>query len=180
MTMPAVLLIALLAALALAACGPDEHDAAPAPTAGPPTTPTAQSTTTNAADESSDTAAAEAGTPIRMTFGDTSLTARLRDTATARDLVAQLPLTLTFRDFNEVEKIAPLPRELSLEGAPDGADPEIGELGYYAPQGVLVLYYGDVGPFDGIVRIGRFDGDVDAIEGRREDFEATIERADAQ
>ena len=55
-----------------------------------------------------------------MTVGDTQLTARLHDNATARDLAAQLPLTLTFRDHNSVEKTAPLPRELSLDGAPEG------------------------------------------------------------
>src|SRR5215213_2140080 len=38
------------------------------------------------------------GTPIRITFGDTVLTARLHDNATARDLAAQLLLTLTFSD----------------------------------------------------------------------------------
>lgn len=44
-------------------------------------------------------------TTIRMTFGDT-LTARLADNATASDLLGQLPLTLTFRDFNQVEGFA--------------------------------------------------------------------------
>jgi len=48
--------------------------------------------------------------PIRVIIGDTVLTGRLWDNATARDLIAQLPLTLTFRDFNGVEKIAQLPR----------------------------------------------------------------------
>lgn len=41
-----------------------------------------------------------------MTFGDTTLTARLADNATASDLLGQLPLTLTFRDFNQVEGFA--------------------------------------------------------------------------
>jgi hypothetical protein len=52
------------------------------------------------------------GTPIRLTFGDTTLTARLTNDATGLDLLSQLPLTLTFRDFNGVEKIADLPRRL--------------------------------------------------------------------
>jgi hypothetical protein len=46
----------------------------------------------------------QAGTPLRISFGDTELTARLHDNATARDLAAQLPLTLTFRDHNDVER----------------------------------------------------------------------------
>lgn len=63
------------------------------------------------------------------------LAARLHDNATARDLAAQQPLTLTFRDHNNVEKTAPLPRALSLEGAPEGHDPAAGDIGYWAPGG---------------------------------------------
>jgi len=118
------------------------------------------------------------GTPIRVTVGDTELTARLDDNATARDLAAQLPLTLTFRDHNSVEKTAPLPRELSLENAPEGHDPSAGDIGYWAPDGDLVFYYDDDAPFfNGIVRIGEFDGEMDAIETQGEDFSATIEPA---
>jgi hypothetical protein len=62
-------------------------------------------------------------TPIRVIIGDTVLTGRLWGNATARDLIAQLPLTLTFRDFNSVEKIAQLPRKLSMDGVPAGDDP---------------------------------------------------------
>jgi hypothetical protein len=105
------------------------------------------------------------------------LTARLRDNATARDLAAQLPLTLTFSDLNNVEKIAPLPRELSLE-APEGDDPVVGDIGYWSPDGNLVFYYGDVGFWNGIVRIGEFDGEMDAIERQSDDFSVTIERAE--
>ena len=111
------------------------------------------------------------------TFGDTELTARLRDSATARDLAAQLPLTLTFGDLNNVEKTAPLPRELSLEGAPEGDDPAVGDIGYWSPDGNLVFYYGDVGFWNGIVRIGEFDAGMDAIERQSGDFSVRIERA---
>jgi hypothetical protein len=73
-------------------------------------------------------------TPIKITIADTVITARLADNATVRDLAAQLPLTLTFKDFNHVEKIATLPRRLSTDGVPAGADPDIGDIGYYAPR----------------------------------------------
>ena len=102
------------------------------------------------------------------------LTARLADNATARDLAAQLPLTLTFKDFNKVEKIAKLPRPLSIQGIPEGDDPEISDIGYYQPSGDLVFYYGDVGYWNGIVRIGRFDNTMKLIEQQDHDFRATI------
>ena len=119
------------------------------------------------------------GTPIRITFGDTELTGRLHDNATARDLAAQLPLTPTFRDHNEAEKTAPLPRKLSVDEAPAGHDPAAGDIGYWAPGGDLVLYYDNDAPyFDGIVRIGEIDGDMQAITRLPEDSRVTIERAE--
>ena len=69
--------------------------------------------------------------------------------------MAQLPLELTLSDHNGVEKTGRLPASLSTEGAPDGADPDVGAIGYYAPGNDLVLYYGDQSYFAGIVVIGR-------------------------
>jgi hypothetical protein len=117
------------------------------------------------------------GIPLKITIADTVITARLADNATARDLAAQLPLTLAFKDFNQVEKIAKLPRPLSMEGIPAGDDPDIGDIGYYAPSGDLVFYYGDVGYWNGIVRIGRFDTTMDVIEHQPDNVQVTIERS---
>ena len=73
---------------------------------------------------------------ILITIGDRTFTAQLADNPTARDLVDQLPLTLRFRDFNRVEKIAELPRPLTMDGVPAGDDPEINNIGYYAPRAI--------------------------------------------
>jgi hypothetical protein len=117
-------------------------------------------------------------TTIRIAVDGQTRTAQLADTATARDLLDQLPLTVSFRDFNGVEKIAALPRPLTTDGAPAGADPDINDIGYYAPTGDLVFYYGDVGYWNGIVRIGRFDdGDLELIERQPDGFDVTIEQA---
>ena len=115
---------------------------------------------------------------IQVIIEDTVLTGHLWDNATARDLIAQLPLTLTFRDFNSLEKIAPLPRKLSINGVPAGDDPFPRDIGYYAPTGDLVFYYDDVGYFNGIVRIGQFDDSMDAITRQTSNFAARIELAD--
>jgi hypothetical protein len=99
-------------------------------------------------------------------------------TRAACDLGAQLPLRLTFRDHNNVEKTAPLPRALSIEGAPAGHDPSAGDIGYWAPAGDFVLYYDDDAPyFEGIVRVGRFTGDLEAIKRLAEASRVTIARA---
>jgi hypothetical protein len=44
--------------------------------------------------------------PITITIGDTVREGRLWDNPTAHDFPAQLPLTLNFRDFDDVEKMA--------------------------------------------------------------------------
>jgi hypothetical protein len=123
-------------------------------------------------------AAAETTTPIQIVIAGQLVSAYLADNPTARDLAGQLPLELTFRDLNNVEKIAPLPRALTTDGVPPGADPEIADLGYYAPTQQLVLYYGDVGYWTGIVRIGGFDpNQLSLIAGQRDGVSATIGRA---
>jgi hypothetical protein len=171
-----VLVLALLATVSLSACGGEDED--PDQSAGPPDDASTQAPSPSPSPASGDqNASARNGTPVRIAFGDTELTGRLDDNATARDLAAQLPLTLRFRDHNNVEKTAPLPRELSLEGAPEGHDPAAGDIGYWAPGGDLVFYYDDDAPFfNGIVRIGQLDGELDAIERQSGDFAVTIER----
>jgi hypothetical protein len=60
---------------------------------------------------------------------------------------------------------------------PSPERPENPDIGYWAPAGDLVFYYDSDAPsFNGIVRIGEFDGDSDAIERQSEDFSVTIER----
>jgi hypothetical protein len=116
-------------------------------------------------------------TDIRITVSGQTFTAQLADNPTARDLIDQLPLTLRFRDFNSVEKIAKLARPLTMDGVPPGDDAEINDIGYYAPSGDLVLYYGDVGYWNGIVRIGQLDAeDMSLIERQPDGFELTIDR----
>jgi len=166
-------LFALLAAAALPACGSGNEkieQAGAGPEAGAPPAPSGPS-------PSSDQASS-AGLPILIRIGNAEITGRLDDTPTAQDLAAQLPLTLTFRDHNGVEKTAPLPSELSLEGAPDAHDPVAGDIGYWAPDADLVFYYDSNAPsFSGIVRIGEVESGIEAIEDQGDDFRATVELA---
>jgi hypothetical protein len=97
---------------------------------------------------------------IQITIGEQRFDATLTESAAARDLVAQLPVTIDMVDHGQVEKTGPLPSPLSVAGQPDGADPDVGDLGYYAPGDDLVLYYGNQSYFPGIVILGRLDGDA--------------------
>jgi hypothetical protein len=97
---------------------------------------------------------------IQITVNGQRLQATIFDSAAGRDLIAQLPLTVDMVDHGSVEKTGPLPSPLSLAGQPDGADPDIGDVGYYAPGNDLVLYHGDQSYHPGIVIIGRLDGNA--------------------
>lgn len=100
---------------------------------------------------------------IQLTIGETRVNAELFDHPVAQELAGLLPLTLSFDDFNHVEKVASLDRALTLRGVPDADAPEPGEIGYYAPTRGLVLYYGSPGRWPGLVRMGRFTYDLDAL-----------------
>jgi hypothetical protein len=97
---------------------------------------------------------------IQITIGDQRMQATIFDSAAGRDLIAQLPLTIEMTDHGSVEKTGPLPSPLSLDGQPDGADPNPADVGYYAPGNDLVFYYGDQSYYPGIVIIGHLDGDA--------------------
>lgn len=71
-----------------------------------------------------------------------------------------------------------LPRPLSTDGVPAGADPEVNEIGLLRPGGQprpllpgCRLYY------NGIVRIGRFDGAIDSIADQPDGITVTVDEA---
>jgi hypothetical protein len=97
---------------------------------------------------------------VTITIGDSVFHAKLSDSPATHDLIGQLPVTIDMVDHGAVEKTGPLPSPLSLDGQPDGADPDVGDLGYYAPGNDLVLYYGDQSYYRGIVILGRLEGDA--------------------
>lgn len=100
---------------------------------------------------------------IRIRAGERILTARLEDSAAARDFAALLPIELRLKDYASTEKIADLPRQLSTEGAPSGTDPAVGDIAYYAPWGNLAIYYRDFGYSRGLIRLGRIEGSAEAL-----------------
>lgn len=118
-----------------------------------------------------------AGATVTLEIDGHSVEALVWDNPTGRDLLAQLPMTLSFSDYAGQEKLADLPRELTMEGMPRGDSPAAGDIGYYAPNRVLVIYTSEVGYWNGIARIGRVTGDLSVITGQSGDFEVTIQRA---
>lgn len=143
-----LLLLALLVTVGVVACDADERSARP--TSKPSAEPTTQPANKM---------------KINLKLPDKTLTATLHDTPTARDFAAMLPLTLTLADYAKTEKVSDLPRRLTKDGAPAGADPSVGDIAYYAPWGNLALYYKDFGYSDGLILLGKLDGGAEALNG---------------
>lgn len=100
---------------------------------------------------------------IRMTMAGQIITASLEESDSARDFFAMLPLTLPLEDYAETEKIAYLPGKLTTQTAPEGIDPQVGDIAYYAPWGNLAIYYRDFGYSSGLIRLGRITSGLDAL-----------------
>lgn len=162
--------VGVLAAMAatVTACSPTD--------ATPTTRQTQASPVISESDNTMATSPATHATPITIDIAGETVTGTLSDNAAARSLIAQLPLTLTFTDYGGHEKIADLPAPLLLEGMPAGDDADPLTIGHYAPDQALVLYYEHVGYFDGITRIGTFEG-IATIRDHGSDFTARLNLA---
>ena len=113
---------------------------------------------------------------IKLTVNGQEIFVTLDGNQASRDLLEMLPLTLTFEDYNNTEKIATLSNELSTEGSPSGYTPKIGDFAYYAPWGNLSIFYKDFRYSNSLIKLGTFESGIEEIGNINEDFEVTIER----
>ncbi|OWU83521.1 hypothetical protein ATO6_18720 [Oceanicola sp. 22II-s10i] len=107
-------------------------------------------------------------TRIRFIVGQEVLTATLDDNAPARDFAAMLPLDLTLSDYHGTEKVADLGRKLDDTGAPRAYTPKAGDITQYRPWGNLALFYKPFQSSAGLLRLGQFEGPMDALLGSGE------------
>lgn len=112
----------------------------------------------------------ETAMEIVFTRADRQVRAELNDSRAAADLFKQLPQDLAFSDFNGAEKVATLQEPLSTMGMPDGYDPQVGDLAWFEPQGVIVVFYNDAPPFPGLFPLGRLTDDVAPFAAQKNDF----------
>ena len=97
---------------------------------------------------------------ISIEFNGAKMTATLYDNPSARDFASLLPLDLQIDDYSTNEKIAYLPRKLTEEGSGPFSNEAPGDLCYYAPWGNLAFFYDSYRYSDGLIRLGRIDGDI--------------------
>lgn len=117
-------------------------------------------------------------TRIKLTVNGNEVFVRLDDNVASREFLEMLPLTLTFEDFNNTEKIATLPNELSTEDLPSGYTPEVGDFSYYAPWGNISVFYEDFRYSNSLYKLGTIESGTEILGNMSGDFEVTIERAD--
>lgn len=118
------------------------------------------------------------GVRLKLTVNGNDLYVRLNDSQASNNLLEMLPLTLEFEDFNNTEKIAYLPSELNVDGAPSGYVPECGDFAYYVLWGNLSIFYNDFRYSDSLVKLGEIESGIDNLENIDGSFEMTIERVE--
>ena len=72
-------------------------------------------------------------------------------------MLALLPLDIEIDDYANNEKIAYLPRNLTLEGSASFSNERPGDICYFAPWGNLALFFAGYRYSSGLVRLGRLD-----------------------
>lgn len=100
---------------------------------------------------------------IRLVINDERLSATLEDSIPAREFAAQLPLVLQLEDHAATEKIAQLPRRLSIDGEPEGITPVAGDIAFYAPWGNLAIFHEPFRYSKGLVRLGHIEEGLQAL-----------------
>src|SRR5690606_8677456 len=132
----------------------------------------AQSTTQTTVDQQ-----VNAMTRIRITLASgKQIAATLGNNPAARDFSALLPLTLTLNDYHKIEKVSDLPTPLNTQGEPEGYDPDVGDITYYAPWGNLAIFYQDFGYASGLVKLGKIEAGFESLHPK-DPIVATIEKA---
>lgn len=100
---------------------------------------------------------------IKMTIDGAVLTASLDDSPTVQDFVARLPLTLVFKDYAATEKVGFLSEKLTMQGAPPGSTPVVGDISYYAPWGNLAIFYQKFSYSPQLIRLGRITSNIEHL-----------------
>jgi len=80
------------------------------------------------------------GSKITVKSGKYTVTYQLNNSQAAKELYAQLPLTLEVENYSDNEKIFYPPKELKTGDTPK-SEGKKGSLSYYEPWGDVVMFY---------------------------------------
>ena len=100
---------------------------------------------------------------IQVQSGELVIVYTLNDSQAAKDLYAQLPLTLEVKDFSTNEKTFYPPEKLDVSDTPM-ANADKGSLCYYAPWADVVMFYDHFGRGSSLYALGEAISGKDDIE----------------
>lgn len=116
--------------------------------------PSMDSTTTTIAPDTKTSGQPNNDRRIQITAeGGNVIVFALNNSIAAKDLYAQLPMSVEVESFSNNEQIFYPPEKLDTSDAPLAKGPA-GTLAYYAPWGDVVMYYGDCGGASGLYQLG--------------------------
>ena len=104
---------------------------------------------------------------IKVTSKEYGIIYELNQSQAAKDLYAQLPLTLEVKDFSTNEKTFYPPEELDISDAPL-ANAEKGSLCYYSPWADVVMFYDYFGQGSSLYELGEVvsgKADIEKLNG---------------
>lgn len=158
---PTTIAIAATLALSLTACASGDPATSPSSAAPSPVSPESPTPTSGSSEPSTNQVE---GTIVHFVADQTVVEVEISaDTATTRDFLSMLPMTLEFEDFHHQEKIAYPPRPFDYSDA-TAITPQPGDLFSYIPWGNLGFFYNTdgLGQSNDLVRLGTTD-DLDKI-----------------
>ncbi len=100
---------------------------------------------------------------IQVSDEDQTILFELNDSAGAKSLYEQLPLTIQIEDYGGNEKIFYPPQKLETEDTPLTEGGGAGGLAYFEPWGNVVMYYGDFGSYSELYELGKAVSGSEAI-----------------
>lgn len=115
-----------------------------------------------------------AGKHVTAEIGGQKAVLVLNSSAAAARLYDMLPLTLTFKDFNNTEKIAYTKESLTSGLKPEGHQPQAGDLCIYGPWGNLCLFYKDFRSSGDLFYLGQMETGLELFAEQQGDFEVRL------
>jgi hypothetical protein len=112
---------------------------------------------------------------IRVVFEQQEAIVEIFASPASKDFMSLLPLTLEFKDYIGVEKVASLPRRLATNGSPSPRE-ATGDFTYYAPWGNLAVFYKGFGSDSQLIVLGKIQSGKDALARMTKSFTARIEK----
>ena len=124
------------------------------------------------------TGSASAATMITMTAGHTVITATLEDSATMRDFVKSLPVTMKMTRYGNREYYGKVAKRLS-EDTPKRNHFASGDVTYWVPGGSFAVFFNDAGnnSLSDLIVMGKVTSDLKAFDTLGESVEMRIEIA---